>query len=219
MEGNLSTPDYPYNEDPLVFSTYDNYGSVFVDESNASLSPMTTTSSKAQHIYQGIGCNSEGADGHFAFRCANGLCDTWSVRRTGGGTAALKLSNNTCSGAEMMVLGRRPFNGMQLTPTTTGRHMLRAHIAFKGYGSPAELYRQFVVSATVKGKVYYSTLNGRWADDSSSVWVNDSDLTQLVLEMPVDVAEVSPVDVRVYFAWYASGGFVYLDPAVELVKL
>jgi len=88
MEGNLSNPDYPYNEDPLVFSTYDNYGSVFVDESNASLSPMTTTSSKAQHIYQGIGCNSEGADGHFAFRCANGLCDTWSVRRTGGGTAA-----------------------------------------------------------------------------------------------------------------------------------
>ena len=219
MESNLANPDYPYNEDPLVFSTYDSNGSVFVDESNASLSPMTTTSGKAQHIYQGIGCNSEGADGHFAFRCANGLCDTWSVRRTGGGTAALKLMNNTCSGAEMMVLGRRPFNGMQLTPTTTGRHMLRAHIAFKGYGSPAELYRQFVVSATVKGKVYYSTLHGRWSDDSASAWVNDSDLTQLVLEMPVDVAEVSPVDVRVYFAWYASGGFVYLDPAIELVKL
>ena len=219
MEANLANTEYPYNEDPLVFSTYSENGSVFVDESNASLSPMTTTSSKAQHIYQGFGCNSEGADGHFAFRCANGLCDTWSVRRTGGGTAALKLSNNTCSGAEMMVLGRRPFNGMQLTPTTTGRHILRAHIAFKGYGSPAELYRQFVVSATVKGKVYYSTLHGRWADDSASSWVNDSDLTQLVLEMPVDIAEVSPMDVRVYFSWYASSGFVYLDPAVELTKI
>ena len=42
---------------------------------------------------------------------------------------------------------------------------------------------------------------------------------QLVLEMPVDIAEVSPVDVRVYFSWYASGGFVYLDPAVELTKV
>lgn len=219
MEGNPSNPDYAYNEDPLVFSSYDSNGSVFVDESNASLAPMTTTSSKAQHIYQGIGCNSEGADGHFAFRCANGLCDTWSVKRTGGGTAALKLSNNTCSGAEMMVLGRRPFNGMQLTPTTTGRHMLRAHIAFKGYASAAELYRQFVVSATVKGKSYYSTLHGRWADDSISTWENDSDLAQLVLEMPIDIDEVSPVDVRVYFAWYSSGGFVYLDPAIELEKL
>jgi len=219
MEANLSNPDYAYNEDPLVFSTYDNSGSVFVDESNASLAPMTASSSKATHIYQGIGCNSEGADGHFAFRCANGLCDTWSVRRTGGGTAALKLSNNVCSGADMMVLGRRPFNGMQLTPTTTGRHMLRAHIAFKGYASAAELYRHFVISATVNGKVWYSTVNGRWADDTASTWVNDSDLNQMVMEMPIDIAEVSPVDVRVYFSWYSAGGFVYLDPAIELNKL
>ena len=219
MEANLSNPDYAYNEDPLVFSTYDNSGSVFVDESNASLAPMTASSSKATHIYQGIGCNSEGADGHFAFRCANGLCDTWSVSRTGGGTAALKLSNNVCSGADMMVLGRRPFNGMQLTPTTTGRHMLRAHIAFKGYASAAELYRHFVISATVNGKVWYSTVNGRWADDTASTWVNDSDLNQMVLEMPIDIAEVSPVDVRVYFSWYSAGGFVYLDPAIELNKL
>ena len=218
MEANLANPDYAYDEDPLVFSTLDNYGSVFVDESNASLSPMAASSSKAQHIYQGIGCNNEGADGHFACRCQNALCDTWSVRRTGGGTAALKLSNNVCSGADMMVLGRRPFNGMQLTPTTTGRHVLRAHIAFKGYASPAELYRHFVVSATVKGRVWYSTVHGRWADDSASTWVNDSDLTQLVLEMPIDIAEVSPVDVRVYFSWYSAGGFVYLDPAIEVAK-
>ena len=141
------------------------------------------------------------------------------MRRTGGGTAALKLSNNVCPGADMMVLGRRPFNGMQLTPTTTGRHMLRAHIAFKGYASAAELYRHFVISATVNGKVWYSTVNGRWADDSASTWVNDSDLNQMVLEMPIDIAEVSPVDVRVYFSWYSAGGFVYLDPAIELNRL
>ena len=48
--------------------------------------------------------------------------------------------------------------------------------------------------------------------------MNDSDLTKLVLEMPLDIREVSPVDVRVYFSWYASGGFVYLDPDIELVE-
>lgn len=53
-----------------------------------------------------------GATGHFVFRCANGICDTYSVHRTGGGASALKLYNNTCSSSEMMVLGRRPFNGM-----------------------------------------------------------------------------------------------------------
>ena len=219
MEANLANAEYPYNEDPLVFSTYSDNGSVFVDESNASLSPMTTTSGRASHIYQGVGCNSEGAAGHFAFRCANGLCDTWSVRRTGGGSAALKLSNNTCSGADTMVLGRRPFNGMQLTPATSGRHILRAHVAFKGYAVASELYRQFIVSATVGGRVWYSSVHGRWVDDSSSVWVNDSDLEQMALEMPIDVAEASPVDVRVYFAWYSAGGFVYLDPAIELTKV
>jgi len=217
IEVNLSNPQYPYNEDAAVFSDYDDCGSVFADESNASLGAMTTTSSKAYHVYQGIGCNNEGASGHFAFRCANGVCDTYSVRRTGGGASALKLYNNTCSNAETMVVGRRPFNGMQLTPTTTGRHFLKAYVAYKGYAKDTEMYRQFFISATVGGKTYYSTVHGRWSADASSVWVNDSDLTQKVLEMPIDVKEVAPVDVRVYFSWYASGGFVYLDPDIRLV--
>jgi hypothetical protein len=178
---------------------------------------MTTSSSRATHIYQGIGCNNEGAAGHFAFRCANGICDTWSVHREGGGASALKLYNNTCSGAETMVLGRRPFNGMQLTPTATGRQILKAYIAFKGYAKPAEMYRHFFISVQVGDRTFYSTLHGRWSDDPSSVWVNDSELTQMVLEMPLDITEVSPIDVRVYFSWYASGGFVYLDPDIKLM--
>ena len=214
---NVENPTYTYNEDPAVASTYSDNASVFVDESNTALHPMAALSSKTSHIYQGIGCNNEGAEGHFAFRCANGLCDTWSVHRQGGGASALKLSNNVCSGADTMVLGRRPFNGMQILPTTTGRHILKAYIAFKGYAKPAELYRQFFISVQIGEKTYYSTLHGRWADDPSSVWVNDSDLEQKVLEMPIDIPEVSPVDVRVYFSWYSSGGFVYLDPDIKLM--
>ena len=217
LECNTANPTYPYNEDPAVASTYSDNGSVFVDESNTSLHPMTASSSRANHIYQGIGCNNEGAEGHFAFRCANGICDTWSVHRTGGGASALKLSNNVCSGAETMVLGRRPFNGMQLLPTTTGRHILKAYIAFKGYARPEELYRQFFISAQVGDRTYYSTLHGRWADDTASTWVNDSDLVQKVLEMPVDIPDTSPVDVRVYFSWYSAGGFVNLDPDIKLM--
>ena len=214
---NVDNDVYPYNEDPAVGTTYNDNGNVFVDEANTSLRPMTTLSSKAERVYQGFGCNNEGADGHFAFRCGNGLCDTWSVHRQGGGASALKLYNNTCSNGNTMVLGRRPFNGMQLLPTTTGRHILRAYIAFKGYAKPSELYRHFIVSVEIGGKVSYSTLHGRWADDTTSVWVNDTDLTKMVLEMPVDIPEVAPVDVRVYFSWYASGGFVYLDPDIKLM--
>ena len=217
LECNTANPTYPYNEDPAVASTYSDNASVFVDASNTSLHPMAATSSRAQHIYQGIGCNNEGAEGHFAFRCANGICDTWSVHRQGGGASALKLSNNVCSGAETMVLGRRPFNGMQLLPTSTGRHILKAYIAFKGYARAEELYRQLFISAQIGERTYYSTLHGRWADDTTSTWVNDSDLVQKVLEMPVDIPDTSPVDVRVYFSWYSAGGFVYLDPDIKLM--
>lgn len=218
LECNLENPDYVYNEDPAVGTGFSENANVFVDESNSGLRPMSASTSRAEHIYQGVGCNNEGEDGHFAFRCANGLCDTWSVHRQGGGASALKIYNNSFSGAGTMVLGRRPFNGMQLLPTSTGRHTLKAHIAFKGYAKPAELYRNFILSAEVGGRVFYSTLHGRWSDDASAVWVNDSDLTKLVLEMPLDIDDVKPVDVRVYFSWYASGGFVYLDPDIELVR-
>lgn len=213
---NLANDEYPYDEDPGVFSDWNDNGSVFVDESNASLSPTAPSTSRASHVYQGIGSNNEGAAGHFVFRCANGVCDTYSVHRTGGGASALKLYNNACATPETMVVGRRPFNGMQLTPTTTGRHLLKAHVAYKGYAKDAEMYRHLLLSATVAGRAYYSSVHGRWADDADAEWVNDSDLTQKVLEMPIDIKEATPVDVRVYFSWYASGGFVYLDPAIEL---
>ena len=218
LECNVDNEIYPYNEDPAVQTTFSDNGSVFVDESNTSLRPMAAQSSKFDRIYLGFGCNNEGTDGHFAYRCANGLCDTWSVHRQGGGASALKLYNNVCSNAGTMVLGRRPFNGMELLPTTTGRHILRAYIAFKGYAKASELYRHFFISVEIGGRTYYSTLHGRWMDDTTSVWVNDSDLTRKVLEMPVDINEVLPVNVRVYFSWYGAAGFVYLDPDIKLTE-
>lgn len=213
---NTENLDYGFNEDPAVGTSFSDNGNVFVDKSNTGLRPMAASTSRAEHIYQGVGCNNEGAEGHFAFRCANGLCDTWSVHRQGGGASALKIYNNAYSNGGTMVLGRRPFNGMEILPTTTGRHILTAHIACKGFAKVEELYRHFIISVEVGGKTYYSTLHGRWVDDAASVWVNDSDLKQLKLELPLDIVETKPVNVRVYFSWYASGGFVYLDPDIGL---
>ena len=109
---NVDNEVYPYNEDPAVGTTFSDNANVFVDEANTSLRPMTSLTSRAERVYQGFGCDNEGEDGHFAYRCGNGLCDTWSVHRQGGGASALKIYNNGCSNANTMVLGRRPFNGM-----------------------------------------------------------------------------------------------------------
>lgn len=150
-------------------------------------------------------------------------CDLifWSVHRTGGGAAALKLYNNNYNTTRTMVLGRKPFKGMELLPTTSGRHLLKMHIAYKGYTDDSDMFRRLMISASVRDsdghdRIYWSTLHGRWVDDSASEWINDENLTQKCLEIPLDLVENNPVDVRIYFCWFSSSGFVYIDPALEL---
>lgn len=218
---NIENPAYLYSQEPAVGTTFNNRGNVFADKCNVSLRPLTYLSGNDYYIHQGFGCNNEGEDGHFCYRCPNGIADTWSVHRTGGGAAAIKLYNNNYNTIRTMVLGRKPFKGMQLLPTTSGRHILKAHIAYKGYADDSDMFRRFMISATIRnadGKdvTFWSTIHGRWLDDSSSEWINDENLTQKCLELPLDLIENNPVDVRIYFSWFSSSGFVYLDPALEL---
>jgi len=220
MKVNIENPTYVYSEDPAVGSDYNNRANVFADKCNVTLRPLKTYDREDYYIYQGFTCNNEGENGHFCQRTPNGICDTWSVRRVGGGSAALKLYNNSCNTMRTMVLGRRPFKGMQILSNTTGRHILRMHIAYKGYADDTDMFRRLIVSATVKSdtgdKTWFSTLHGRWTDDPETLWVNDDNLTQKCLEMPLDLPNSEPVDVRIYFSWYSGSGFVYIDPAVSL---
>ena len=218
---NIDNPAYLYSQEPAVGTDFNNRANVFVDKCNIALRPLTYRSDNDCYIYQGFGCNNEGEEGHFCFRCPNGIADTWSVHRTGGGAAALKLYNNNYNTTRTMVLGRKPFKGMELLPTTSGRHILKMHIAYKGYAEDSDMFRRLMISATVRDgdgndSVYWSTLHGRWVDDSTSEWINDENLTQKCLEIPLDLIENNPVDVRVYFSWFSSSGFVYIDPALEL---
>ncbi len=218
---NIDNPAYLYSQEPAVGTDYSSRANVFADKCNIPLRPLNYRSDNDYYIYQGFGCNNEGEEGHFCFRCPNGIADTWSVHRTGGGAAALKLYNNNYNTTRTMVLGRKPFKGMELLPTTSGRHLLKMHIAYKGYTNDSDMFRRLMISASVRDsdghdRIYWSTLHGRWVDDSASEWINDENLTQKCLEIPLDLVENNPVDVRIYFCWFSSSGFVYIDPALEL---
>lgn len=209
---------------PAITSSFSNRSNIFIDKSNIALRPLTTLNSNDYYIYQGTACNNEGADGHFVQVVPNGVCDTWNVHREGGGNACLKLWNNTYDTMRTMVLGRKPFQGILLTPAETGRHIFKLHVAWKGYTSDSEIYRRFLVSLGINDtdtgeRSLWSSSDGRWADDSDAVWANDSELTQKVLEIPFDILKPAPIDVRFYFSWYSGSGFLYVDPAVELVKV
>ncbi len=217
---NLENPTYPYTQESAIGSSYSSKSNVFVEKSNCYLASLVTDTSESNNIYQGFTCNNEVETGHFCQRTPNGICDTWSVYREGGSSASLKLYNNSYNTTKTMVLGRRPFKGMQLLPTTTGRHTLKMHIAYKGYLTDSDIYQRLILSATVQTedgeKNYISSVHGSWADDSESTWVNDESLTQKCLEMPLDLPNSEAVDIRIYFSWYAASGFVYIDPDITL---
>lgn len=216
---NLENPAYIYSNDSVVSSTYSDRSFVFADVCNAPMRPNVTDSSQNSYPYTAFTSNNEGENGHFVQRTPHGICDTWNVRREGGGAACLKLWNNTFNTNSNMILGQKPFKGMMLTLNRAGRHILRLHVAWKGYPDASDIYRRFMLSATYDGSTLWSNLQGRWLDDPGAVWVNDSNLTQKVLEIPINIIEIAPIDIRMYFSWYSNAGFLYIDPAIELINL
>jgi len=219
---NTANETYPYNSDDAVQCCDGNYaGNAYVENCNVPLCPVQlSTSGGDTHV--GRTCANSGETGHYTMLSRNVAADTWNVYRTGGAAACLKIRNDACSTTNTMILGRKPFRGMSVTPRATGRHVLRMHAAFKGYDSLDELARKFIVTATAdesgNPRVYTSSTDGQWKDDPGSEWVNDTGLTQKVLEIPLDISALTAVDVRVGFGWYSATGFVYIDPALELEK-
>ena len=218
---NTVNAEYPYNSDTVVVCNDGDYaGNAYVERCNVPLCPaQLSTSAGDTHVARA--CGNAGETGHYTMLSRNVVADTWNVHRTGGAAACIKLRNDACDTGNTMTLGRKPFRGLLLTPETTGRHVLRMHAAFKGFDSLDALQRRLVVTATAdengSPRVYTSSADGQWRDDPYAEWVNDSDLTQKVLEIPLDIATLSAVDVRIHYGWYSATGFVYIDPAIELV--
>lgn len=216
---NLENETYPYNGDPAIVGDFSYGSSVFVNTSNVAI--WTTELIPASEDYLLCTCNNDGADGHFIHRGSTGIADTWNVYRTNGAPASIKLTQST-SASGVMVLGRKPFHGILLTPTSAGRHILKAHVAYKGFQTD-ELGQNMIVSVSMQNaegitETFWSNVHGRWTDDNDAVWNNDTDLTQKCLEIPMDLTSVNPLDIRVFYSWQHASGFVYLDPAIELIS-
>ncbi len=220
---NTANEKYPYNsDDAVIWGSDSGNGNAYVEHCNVPLCPVQlSTSAGDTHVART--CANAGENGHYTMLSRNVAADTWNVHRTGGAAACLKIRNDACNTTNTMTIGRKPFRGMVLTPSSTGRHVLRMHAAFKGYASLDELARRFIVTATAdengSPRVYTSSSDGVWKDDPGAVWENDTGLTQKVLEIPMDIASLTAVDVRIHFGWYSATGFVYVDPAMELTAL
>ena len=220
---NTANAEYPYDGDVVVQCQEGGHsGNAYVERCNVPLCPaLLQTAAGDGHLART--CANAGEDGHYTMLAANTVADTWNVRREGGAAACLKLRCDACPSAGTMSLGRKPFRGLVLAPDAAGRHMLKMHVALKGFTDLDGLSSKFVVTATVDEggapRAYSSASDGRWADEPDAVWVNDSELVQKVLEMPLDIPADATVDVRLHYGWYSATGFVYVDPAMTLEPL
>lgn len=210
-------------DDPAVGSYYSDTSFIYVGTCNGPL--KSNIGGTATNVYNGYNviCANESDSGHYTCRSENYICDTWNARRTGGAPACLKIISSA-NGSGGMSLGRAPFRGFQITPAETGIHTLEFHIAAKGISDLSELNRRLLVQVTVPRangtqEVYFSSTSGCWEDDSSAEWVNDSEMVQRKLVMPLNITEAGALDVKIHYQLYSASGYVYLDPAIALTPV
>lgn len=210
-------------DDPAVGSYYSDTSFIYVGTCNGPL--KSNIGGTATNVYNGYNviCANESDSGHYTCRSENYICDTWNARRTGGAPACLKIISSA-NGSGGMSLGRAPFRGFQITPAATGIHTLEFHIAAKGISDLSELNRRLLVQVSVPRangtqEVYFSSTSGRWEDDSSAEWVNDSEMVQRKLVMPLNITEAGALDVKIHYQLYSASGYVYLDPAIALTPV
>ena len=207
-------------DDPAVGSYYSDTSFIYVGTCNGPL--KSNIGGTATNVYNGYNviCANESDSGHYTCRSENYICDTWNARRTGGAPACLKIVSSA-NGSGGMSLGRAPFRGFQVTPAATGIHKLELHIAAKGISDLSELNRRLLVQVSVPRAsgtqdVYFSSTSGHWEDDSSSEWVNDSEMVQKKLVMPLNITEAGALDVKIHYQLYSASGYVYIDPSIAL---
>ena len=131
---------------------------------------------------------------------------------------------SSANGSGGISLGRAPFKGIQITPETTGPHTLTMHVAAKGLTSLNDLNRHLLVQVTIPqpggtGKVLFSSTHGQWLDDAGAEWVNDSEMEQRKIVIPLNITESGALDVKIHYQLYSASGYVYIDPAIELAAI
>ena len=208
-------------DDPAVGSRYRDNSFIYVEKSNGALkSNIGDGSTDVSNCYNFI-CSNEIDTGHYTCRSNNYICDTWNAHRIGGSPAVWKFTSSA-DGSGGMILGRAPFKGMQITPSATGVHTLTMHIATKGLTSVSDINRQLLTQISVPQtdgtqKVLFSSTHGQWLDDSDAEWVNDSELNQRKIVIPLEIMTADKaLDIKIHYQLYSASGYVYIDPAIEL---
>lgn len=207
--------------------------SIYVNKTNAILfNEITGTGNSVITTNSVRVCPNYLVNGQLFLRNDLAFARSWNVVRTGSSSSAsIKFNNNVVSVTDPkpLVLGLEPFSGIEIVPTTTGKHMFTCYLAAKNF-SEAELpdcstkcWIDVKVPETLENGVeltnIYSSIGKPWYSDNST-WSGDSGLNTYKIEFPIDVKDITkPINVKIYYKWVANSGFVYIDPDIKLTKI
>jgi len=146
---------------------------------------------------------------------------TSAAFRSGGANAAIRLSGQRSDPDNPLFIGFRPFPGIKVSPQSTGLKTLTIYAAFKSYATPEDIRQYLIVQAEspigASGFGSFNSLStGNWKDDNTSIWNNDSGLTQKKCEMQVQVDRLEDIELRIAFSWYTLNAYLYLDPIITI---
>ena len=212
--------------------TTNTISSAYIGKSNLKLfNEIAYTDNTENRSNSILVCPNYIVNGQFFARNSHTFAKSWTTTRTGSNSAAcLKFNNNTVSSSpNTLRIGLEPYSGIELVPTTTGKHKLTCYLAAKNF-TETELpngsklcWLDVVVPETLENNletthVYTSKAMPWYKDDST--WSGDSGLNTYKIEMIIDIKEITnPIDVKINYCWYGVDGFVYLDPDIRLTPM
>lgn len=163
--------------------------------------------------------NEAGVTGSWRCRTVDNELKTVNAYRTGGASAAVKLTP-LASGGMPAYVGPLAFPALAISDATvgsTGQRTMTIYAAYKGYSNlpdPNNMWIELEVpngGTGTKTRVINTRGYGSWETDTSA-WNNDSGLTIIKQRLPFSYDRAEGVKLRIGCDWWQSGCYALIDP-------
>ena len=213
MVFNRFNPKYEYTGQCAIIPSYNS--NILVTDCNIEYMPNTINEDSIRACsYVCTNNNSHNGQGNYFVRNQKSFCRTWSVAREGSESGcSLKLYNESGSSDIdfPLMVGGLPFKGIAKT-VTAGSHVARIYATTYGYNDASMIMDKLRVKLTFADKSSITSFDGKWTEDTTTVWNNIEAGKAYVLEIPFTVDEDQEIEFEYSFSWDMIGGATYLDP-------
>jgi len=210
----------------------DTFSSAYVTSSN--VMPYDENANSTGHIYGASltrVCLNTIESGQFFQRNPMSFAKSWSSVRTGStALASLKLYSNVyANNMYPLIIGNYPYKGIEITPATLGKKILTCYCAHGLFslnelqGGSTKFWLEVhtpEIQSDESIKYFVTDSLGKDFIADTSTWSGTTAVTPFKIEVPIEVKELTvPVEVKIYYSWYGTAGFVYVDPDIKLVDV